>query len=333
MRIVLDAMGSDNFPAPDVEGAVLAATEYGETVVLVGDESRIKAELNKHQTAGLSLEVVHADQLITMEDKPSEVTRSKPNSSMHIGLGLVDSGQADAFVSCGNTGAVLSIATIQKVRRIRGIHRPALTSIVPFRGNPIVLLDLGANVDSRPEWLCQFAIMGKIYAELGLGLNNPRVALLSNGEEEGKGYSLIHETTPLLRKLNLNYVGNVEPKEVVKGIADVIVCDGFVGNIFAKTLEAMGATLFSAIRDSIKGNLRATLGAALLKPTFINLYRSYDPSEIGGAPLLGLNGVVIIGHGRSDAKAVKNAIRQARDAVKTGLVSAIREGIAEPTKA
>lgn len=333
MRIVLDAMGSDNFPTPDVAGAVLAAAEYGETIVLVGDEGRIKAELSKHATAGLPIEIVHADQIVTMEDKPSEVTRGKPNSSIHVGLGLVDAGQADAFVSCGNTGAVLSIATVQKVRRISGIHRPALASIVPFRGNPVVLIDLGANVDSRPEWLCQFALMGKIYAELGLGLANPRVALLSNGEEEGKGYSVIHETTPLLREMKLNYVGNIEPKEVAKGVADVVVSDGFVGNIFAKTLEAMGSTLFSAIRESVKGNLRATLGAALLKPTFAKIYKSYDPAEIGGALLLGVNGVVIIGHGRSDARAVKNAIRQAREAVKTEVVQTIREGIAEPTKA
>lgn len=333
MRIVLDAMGSDNFPAPDVEGAVLAAAEYGETIILVGDETRIKAELNKHNTTGLPIEIVHADQIITMEDKPSEVTRSKPNSSIHVGLGLVDSGQADAFVSCGNTGAVLSIATVQKVRRIRGIHRPALASIVMFRGKAVVLIDLGANVDSRPEWLSQFALMGKIYAELGLGLQNPRVALLSNGEEEGKGYSLIHDTMPLLREMNLNYVGNVEPKEVAKGAADVIVSDGFVGNIFAKTLEAMGSTVFSSVRDSVKGNLRATLGAALMKPTFKKLYKAYDPAEIGGALLLGVNGMVIIGHGRSDAKAVKNAIRQARDAVKADVVQTIRAGITDSSKA
>lgn len=333
MRIVLDAMGSDNFPAPDVEGAVVAAAEYGDTIILVGDEARIKAELTKHKTTGLPIEIVHAAQLITMEDKPSEVTRSKPNSSMHVGLGLVDSGQADAFVSCGNTGAVLAIATVQKVRRIRGIHRPALASIVMFRGKAVVLIDLGANVDCRPEWLSQFALMGKIYAELGMGLQNPRVALLSNGEEEGKGYSLIHETMPLLREMNLNYVGNVEPKEVAKGAADVIVSDGFVGNIFAKTLEAMGSTLFDSIRESIKGDLRATLGAALLKPTFKKLYKAYDPAEIGGALLLGVNGMVIIGHGRSDAKAVKNAIRQARDAVKADVVQAIRTGITDSSKA
>lgn len=327
MRIALDAMGSDDHPEPDVEGAVQAATEYGGTVVLVGDETQINAELAKHNITGLSFEVVHASQKITMEDSPTKVARSHSDSSMHVGMGLVESGDCDAFVSCGNTGAVLAIATLHKIRRIRGVHRPVLSTIIPFMGSPVILVDLGANVDCKPEWLTQFALMGSVYAERVLGQKNPRVALLSNGEEEGKGNALIHETIPLIAAMDLNYVGNVEPKEMAKGVADVIVADGFVGNLVAKTLEAMASTLFTAIREGVDRSLRAKIGALLMRPTFRQIYNDFDPAEIGGAPLLGINGVIIIGHGRSDARAVKNAIRQARKAVEGDIVETIRNGL------
>lgn len=328
MRIALDAMGSDDHPAPDVEGAIQAAKEYGgTTIVLVGDEGQIKAELARYDTSGMSLEVVHASQKITMEDSPSKVARSHTDSSMHIGMDLVEKGDCDAFVSCGNTGAILAIATLHKIRRIRGVHRPVLSTILPFMGNPVILVDLGANVDCKPEWLTQFALMGSVYAERVLGHKNPKVALLSNGEEEGKGNALIHETIPLISAMDLNYVGNVEPKEMAKGVADVIVSDGFVGNLVAKTLEAMAATLFNAIRDGVKNSWRAKIGALLLRPTIRQIYHDFDPAEIGGAPLLGVNGVIIIGHGRSDARAVKNAIRQARKAVEGDIVETIRNGL------
>jgi phosphate acyltransferase len=328
MRIVLDAMGSDNYPAPDVEGAVQAAREFGDTIILVGDEALIKPELAKHDTNGLPIEVVHASEIVTMEDSPSKVLRGKPNSSIHVGLELVEQGKADAFVTCGNTGAVLAVATTLKVRRIQGIHRPALTAIVPFGERKVVLIDIGANADCKAEWLAQFALMGSVYVEKALSIQNPKVALLSNGEEEGKGNELIKEAIPLLTASKLNYVGNIEPKEMLKGEADVVVSDGFVGNMVIKTLEATSSTAFSQIRNAAMQSLRGKIGGLLLKPLIGQIRQKFDPFEIGGAPLLGVNGVVIIGHGRSNAYAVKNAIRQARLAVAGDIVNTIREGLA-----
>ena len=204
MRIVVDAMGSDNCPVPDVAGAVRAARELGSTIILVGDETRVKAELNKHDTTNLKIEVVHAAEAISMSDKPSTVGKSKPNSSMHVGMGLVKNGQADGFISAGNTGAALAIAMLNTLHRIPGVKRPALSSIVRISGKSVILLDVGANADCKPEWLAQFAIMGEVYAQKALGLAKPRIGILSNGEEEGKGNSLIHETTDMLKALPMN---------------------------------------------------------------------------------------------------------------------------------
>lgn len=328
MKIALDVMGSDNHPAPEIDGAVMAAREYGIHLTLVGDENRLERELAQRDVSDLPLEIVHAGEAITMTDKPAQAAREKRDSSVHIGLSLVEDGKADAFVSCGNTGAILAIATLQKLRRIRGVHRPALSSIVPFRERHIILVDIGANVDSKAEWLSQFALMGSVYAQKALGYPKPRVALLSNGEEEGKGYSLIHETAPILAADDrLNFVGNIEPKEIVQAEADVIVSDGFVGNILIKSLEAMGMAMFDALREEVRADLRSKLGGVLLRPTLRRVYKQFDPFEIGGAPLLGVDGVVIIGHGRSNANAIKNAIRQAKQAVEGRVVDAIRAGL------
>lgn len=334
MRIALDAMGSDDYPAPDVEGGIAASREFGCTVVLVGDEAIIKPELAKHDTTGVSIEVVHASEIVDMSDKPQEVIRGKPNSSMHVGMELVEKGDCDGFVSCGNTGAVHAIATLGKIRRIRGIHRPALTALVPVSGNPFILVDVGANVDSKPEWLVQFAIMGSVYAERVMGRKNPRIGLLSNGEEETKGNNLIHEAIPLLQASGLNFVGNVEPTDMVDDVMDVMVTDGFVGNIFAKALEAMGTNIFNGVRSEATRDWRGKLGGLLMRPAFRRIYKQNDPFEIGGAPLLGVNGVVIIGHGRSNATAVKNAVRQAKQAVEGGIIDAIQEYLAnQPSSA
>lgn len=333
MRIALDAMGSDDFPVPDVAGAVLAAREYGDTILLVGDQARIQAELRKHDTTGLNLIVKHASEVVTMTDKPSVVGKAKPDSSMHVGMNLVKNGEADAFVTAGNTGAALSIATLFTLRRIPGVKRPALTAIIRIRGVTVIVLDVGANADSRADWLAQFAIMGKIYARSALGLDNPRVGLLSNGEEEGKGNQLIHEAAALLRASNLNFVGNVEPKDLLRGGADVVVCDGFVGNILIKSLEAGTSTLVAALRDELIGSVLTKVGALLAKPAFRRVQQQIDPFEVGGAPLLGVNGVVIIGHGRSNAKAIKNAIGQARKAVEGDVIDSIQTGIAEASDA
>lgn len=327
MRIVLDAMGSDHNPVPDVEGAVLAAREYGETIVLVGDRSKIEAELAKHTTAGLSLEVVHAPQVVTMTDKPGVVGRSKPESSMHVGMRLVKEGQADAFVTMGNTGAVLAIATLHALRRIRGVHRPALSAVLRLGDRSLTLLDVGANADCKPEWMAQFGMMGSLYTHHALHCTNPRVGLLSNGEEDEKGSILVRESAELLRAGGVNFIGNVEPKEILGGSVDVAVMDGFSGNVLLKTLEAFGSTLFSLIRQELMADWRSKIGGLLARPAFRRVYHGIDPFEIGGAPLLGVDGVVIIGHGRSNGIAVKNAIRQARGAVSGQIVQAIRQGL------
>ena len=324
MRIVLDAMGSDQHPEPDVAGAVLAAREYGEPIILVGDEARLEVELAKHDVAGLPLEIVHADEVIEMTDKPGDVVRSKPNSSMHVGMRLVKEGQADAFVSAGNTGATLAIATLNTLRRIRGIHRAAISAIFDFGDVSFIMLDIGANTECRPEWLLQFAQMGGIYAERALGRENPRIGLLSNGEETSKGTALVQETAELLHASGVNFIGNVEPKEILSGSVDVAVMDGFTGNIMLKTMEAIGARMFDLLRTELTADLRSSVGALLSKPAFRRVGRRVDPFEVGGAPLLGVDGVVIIGHGRSNAIAIKNAIRQARYAVSGGIVQAIQ---------
>ncbi len=329
MQIALDAMGSDDFPKPDIEGAVLAAREYGDAISLVGDEALINAELKKYDIAGLKLTVVHAPQAVSMADKATTVGKEKPESSMAVGMNLVKAGQADAFVTAGNTGAALAIATLYTLKRIEGVKRPALSAIVPSIGSGVTLLDVGANADSKADWLLQFAIMGRIFSKNALGIQNPRVGLLSNGEEEGKGNELIREAAGLLKNANLNFVGNVEPKDIFKDHVDVLVADGFVGNIFIKSLEAGTSMLTSQIRKELMSNLRSKVGGLLSKPAFERVRRKIDPFEIGGAPLLGVDGVVIIGHGRSNANAIKNAIRQARQAVSGNLIEAIRQGISQ----
>lgn len=328
MHIVVDAMGSDECPIPDVEGAVQAAREFGDTILLTGDQKRIHIELSKYNLTGLKLEVVHADEAILMTDKPGVVGKSKPQSSMHVGMRLISEGKAQAFVTAGNTGAAMTIATLFTLHRIPRVKRPALSSIIRVADNrTIILLDIGANADSKPEWLVQFGIMGSIYATRALGLSNPRVTLLSNGEEDNKGNQLIKDSVELMKHSSLNFIGNIEPKDMLKGEADVIVSDGFVGNITIKSLEAMGSALFNLIRNEIKRDPLALLGGLLARRAFRHVYQQVDPFEIGGAPLLGVNGVVIIGHGRSNAKAIKNAIRQARLAVTGNVIQSIEQGL------
>lgn len=329
MRIVVDAMGSDDHPGPDVTGSVQAAREFGDTLILVGDEAQIKTELAQLNTAGLSLEIVHASQVITMEDKPSQIIKSKPNSSMHVGMALVKDGQADAFVSAGNTGAILAVAMLRQVGlgRIPGIKRPALGVIFPTKHRPM-LIDNGANADCRPDYLLQFGIMGSLYVERVLKIKNPRIALISNGEEEGKGNALLKETIPLLAASGLNYVGNIEPKEFMQGVAEVGVTDGFTGNLIMKTAESIASYMSSVIREELTANPLAMLGGLLTRSAFKRVRAHLNPDEVGGAPLLGVNGVVIIAHGRSNAYAIKQAIGQARRVAENEVVEAITSGIA-----
>lgn len=330
MRIVLDAMGTDDCPGPDVHGGILAAQELGVSVVLVGDESAIRRELAKHSTAGLDIDVVHAAQAITMYDKPSVVTKGKPASSMHVGMNLVKSGQADAFVTMGNTGAAHAIAMLQTFGRIRGIKRPALSAVFPVFGKPVIFTDIGANADSKPEWMLQFALMGSIYAQHALQISpNPTIGLLSNGEEEGKGNELIKETSELLHRTSLNFIGNVEPKQVFNRASDVVVSDGFTGNILVKVYESGTRYLTENLKATIKSNLLWSLAGFALKGAFSQVKKKLDTSEVGGAPLLGVDGVVIIGHGSSDPHSVRNAVHQATLAVKGNIVGVIRERLTE----
>jgi glycerol-3-phosphate acyltransferase PlsX len=319
-------MGSDAHPVPDIAGAVMAAREFGDEIILVGDEPQIRAELAQHEIAGLKIEVCHASQVITMTDKPGKASRAKKDSSMHVGLNLMKNGQADAFVSAGNTGGILAVATLHTLRRIRGVLRPALGVLFPTVERPM-LIDNGANADCKPEYLLQFAVMGSLYVERVRGIDKPRVALLSNGEEEGKGNLLIKETIPLMIESDLNYVGNIEPKEFMRGHADVAVADGFTGNVILKTAEAVAAYMNDLIREEITSGPRTKIGGLLARPAFGRVRSRLDPNEVGGAPLLGVNGVVIVGHGRSNAYAIKQAIGQARLAVQQDIVGAIRAGL------
>ena len=329
MRIVLDAMGTDDYPVPDVEGAVLAARDWNDEIVLVGDGERIQAELEKYDTRGLNLELVHTSQVIEMTDSPAEAARAKTDASMRVGMNLVRDGQADAFVSAGNTGGLLAVATLHSVRRIPGVKRPAISAVFPMVKGHVTFLDIGANADCRPEHLYQFGVMGSIYTERVRGVDNPRVALLSNGEEPGKGSTLVKEAYELLQASDLNFVGNVEGKEFIAAEADVVVTDGFTGNIALKTIEAVARMLNDRIREELMSNPLTMLGGLLAKPAFRRVAKQIDPYDIGGAPLLGVNGIVIAAHGRSNGWAIRNAIRQARQAVEADLVNAMKTALSD----
>lgn len=326
MRIAVDAMGSDHHPGPDVAGAVMAARAFDDAIVLVGDRERIEAELATHDTAGLSIEVTHAADAIGMKDSPSAAAREKRQSSIHRGLALVRAGEADAFVSAGNTGGILAVATLRQVGlgRIPGVLRPAMGVIFPIESRPL-LIDNGANTDAKPEYLLQFGQMGSIYVERMLNIVRPRVALISNGEEEGKGNLLVKETIPLMEASDLNYIGNIEPKEFVSGLADVGVIDGFAGNLIMKTAEAVASYMSETIRKYIMASTLTKIGGALARPAFSRVRDQLNPDEVGGAPLLGVNGVVIIAHGRSNAYAIRQAVGQARRVAESGIVAAITE--------
>jgi phosphate acyltransferase len=330
-KIVVDAMGSDKYPVPDVEGAVLAAREYGAEIILVGDENLIKPELGKYQTGNLKIRTVHAPEMLTMEDKGMALVLKarRPNSknSMAVGIDLVKNGEADAFVTAGNTGAATMTAYF-RLGTIPGVERPAVAPIFPTAKGSCVVLDIGANPDCRPENLYQFAIMGSTYAEKVRKVKNPSIGLISIGEEPGKGSQLVKDTYPLLKNSGLNFFGNVEGKEVIGGEVDVAVTDGFTGNVMLKTSEAVAKLLTEKITEMIKnGPLTAKLGGWLVRPTLRKLKKLMDPSDQGAAPLLGVNGLVFIGHGRSDAMAIKNAIRVAVEAAEAGVQESIKQAI------
>jgi len=321
-------MGGDRGPEVTVEGAVAAAREFGFRVLLVGDEPVVRAQLARHDLRGLSIEVQHAPEAVQMGESPLAAVRRKRHSSIRIGLEAVKRGTAEAFVSAGNTGAVMAAAMLM-LGPLPGVERPAIAVVVPTVSGRAVLLDAGANVDSKARHLKQFAIMGNVYTRDVLGRPHPRVGLLSIGEEESKGNELTREAFKALEEeSSLNFIGNVEGRDVFGGSADVVVCDGFIGNVALKISEGLVDAMFHLLREELQQDLRGRLGSALLRPSFRRFKRRIDSAETGGAPLLGVDGVCIISHGRSTAKAIKNAVRAAGDCVSNKMIAHIREGIA-----
>ena len=313
LTIAVDAMGGDNFPKPEVEGALQAVQSLNLKVILVGREDVVKKELDRHGNwRALPIEVHHASEVITMEDSAGKAVRAKKDSSIRVAARLVRDGAAQGFVSAGNTGAVM--ATAKMVMGLaHGVDRPALASAFPtLNGNPVVMIDVGANVDSSPGMLAQFAVMGDIYSRLIFHTKAPKVGLLSIGEEEHKGNALTHEAMPLLKTLqHINFIGNVEGRDIYTGKVDVVVCDGFIGNVALKTSEGLEEVIRQMLREALSKSVTRKVGALLARGAFAEFKKRVDYSEHGGAPLLGLKGVCLICHGRSPAKAIKNAIRVA----------------------
>jgi len=326
-RIVVDAFGGDYAPEQIVEGALLAAADLdGISIILTGDERRLKA-LVSGKAGSNRVEIVHAPEVVQMDDEPVAAVRAKPDSSLVRGAQLVRQGEGQALVSAGNTGAALA-AALFNIGRIKGVERPAISTLMPTAAGFSLVLDVGANADCRPTQLVQFAHMGSIYAAEVLKVHSPRVGLLNVGHEPGKGSQLAKEAYNLLQDAGLNFIGNVEGREIPSGHVDVIVCDGFVGNIVLKFAEGLASTLLGMIKEEAQRNLVCTAGALLMKPGFRRIKRRMDPNEYGGAPLLGINGVVIIAHGASNAKAIYNAIRVAREGVQNNYVQIIAERMA-----
>ncbi len=330
ITIALDAMGSDLAPRPEVEGAILAARELGVRVLLVGQAGVLKTELGRHAKRGADIQVVPAGEVITMHDAPLQAYRRKKDSSMHVAARLVHEGHAQATVTAGNTGAAMAVARFL-LGTLPSVDRAALAAPFPTaRGGTCVLLDVGANVDSRPQHLVQFAVMGENYYRAIFGTRRPRIGLLSIGEEETKGNELVRETFERLKKTPLNFAGNVEGKDIFSGNVDVIVCDGFIGNIALKISEGVAQHIAGMLKKALKSTLASQFGALLSRGAFQQFKRQIDYSEYGGAPLLGVRGVTIIGHGRSNANAVKNAIRVATEMVRSKVTEEIEEELSVP---
>jgi phosphate acyltransferase len=326
VRIALDAMGGDHAPHEIVKGAVLAAKEYPVEVILVGQEERVRQELGDSVPGNIS--VVDAREVVEMDEPALTPIRKKRNSSVRVCANLVKEGRADAMVSAGNTGAAMSSAYMV-LETIEGVSRPALAAILPNAKDHTVLLDVGANVDSKPEYLREFAVMGHFYAQMVFAMDAPRVGLLSIGEEEGKGNELTKETFRVMKETGLNFVGNAEGRDIYNGNFDVVVCDGFIGNIVLKASEALGEMVNNLLKTEMTRSIPRKVGAMLARGGFEALKKRMDYSEYGGAPLLGVNGGCIICHGRSNAKAIKNAVRVARHFAVNQMDTKIREKIGE----
>jgi phosphate acyltransferase len=332
IRVALDAMGGDYAPAATVEGAIRAAREYGIGVYLIGREEIIRAELAKYDTQGLDLPIINTDEVIEMDEHPATAVRSKKRASMTIALELVRDGAAVAAVSAGNSGAMLT-ASIFTLKRIPGVDRPALGGIMPTKESLCLVIDMGANVDCKPEYLQQFALMGSIYMNRIFHIDAPCVGLLSNGEEETKGNQQVIEAHQLISKsaptLGLNFIGNIEGRDIPVGKADVVVCDGFVGNVVLKLSEGLGENFLALMREQMSGPPPNKVAGAILRPGLRKIFKRMDYAEYGGVPLLGVNGAAVVAHGRSNARAIKNALRVARETAETGVAAAIAADLAK----
>jgi phosphate acyltransferase len=327
--IALDAMGSDRRPKPEIEGAIQAARHYDVRVLLVGPRTVLETEVSRYPAvSGLPIEIVHASEVISMDDKAVQAVRSKRDSSMRVGLRLVRERRAVGFVTAGNTGAAMATAKMV-LGAIRGVDRPALAAVFPTAtGTVATLLDVGANVDCKPQNLEQFAVMGDIYFRMMFGTRSPRVGLLSIGEEESKGNDLTKEAFQLLKQLPLNFVGNVEGRDLYNGRVDVIVADGFVGNVALKISEGLANLVRYTLKESLKATITRQVGYLLSRSAFADFKKRLDHTEYGGAPLLGVKGVCFITHGSSNANAIKNAIRVAAEFAQSGINEKIEKELA-----
>ncbi|MDD5286144.1 MAG: phosphate acyltransferase PlsX [Desulfuromonadaceae bacterium] len=328
MRVAVDAMGGDNAPVIEVEGAVAACREFGIPVTLVGDRERIQAELAKHVVSDLDIDIFHAGEVIGMHDSASDAVRKKKNSSVRLAFELVRDEKACAAVSAGNSGATMAVGMFV-LKRISGIDRPAIATIFPTLKGKTLVLDVGGNVDCKPLHLAQFAIMGEVYARYVMGIANPTVGLLSNGEEDSKGNELTRETHAILKNTSLNYTGYVEGRDIFKGTVEVVVCDGFVGNVVLKLSEGLADAAGRMLKGEIVKSWVSKLGYLFVRGAFNRFRKIVDYSEYGGAPLLGINGVGMICHGGSNVKAIKNAIRFAHEYARSGVTEHVVEKLTE----
>ena len=329
MKLVIDAFGGDNAPEAVIEGVCRAMREWGDfDVILTGNEEKIREELEKREYADLKrIEIVHAPEVITCDEQPTVAVKRKKNSSIVVAMNVMAEKRADCLISAGSTGAVLTGATLI-VRRIPGVKRPALAPMIPTVGKPVLLLDSGANSDCKPEYLQQFAVMGSAYMEGVMGVSSPAVGLINNGEEDAKGSELSKAANALIRETDVNFTGNCEAREIFSGNYDVLVTDGFTGNVILKEAEGFAEALFKILKRELRSSFKTKLGAGLAKPAFKKVKSTMDYTEYGGAPLLGINGGIIKAHGSSDAKAFVSAIRQARLYVSGGVTEKIAERIA-----
>lgn len=326
MKVVVDGMGGDNAPYAIVEGAVQAQKEYGIEIVITGPEGLIQKELDKYDYDKSKISILHASEVIGTNEHPAMAIRRKKDSSINKALNLVKNGEADAIISAGSTGAFLTGATLI-IGRIKGVLRPALAPIMPGKNGPFMLIDCGANVDCKPKNLEQFALMGKAYFETVMQVNNPSVGLINIGSEEEKGNELTKEAHKLLKEAPVNFAGNVEPRDIPLGNVNVLVCDGFVGNTVLKTIEGVAGNIFSVLKEEIYSSFKTKIGGMLLKSVFSKFKKDYDYKEYGGAGFLGVKSICVKAHGSSDAKALKNAIRQAKVFYDNRVIETITEYI------